>query len=127
MKSQKPKSNKPILFVAVLFTGLIMPFCFTPKKLSKENIAAGPTVFYEKDIRPIMTRSCTPCHFPVEGRKKMLDNYIATKNNILDILERIQLPTEDKKFMPFKSKKAPLTTEEIALFKNWYNEGMAEK
>lgn len=104
-----------------------MPFCFAPKQAIDKEDVTDPTVFYETDIKPIMLRSCTPCHFPENGKKKMLDSYEATLNNIVDIINRVQLPSEERKFMPFKSKKKPLSAEEIALFKTWYNEGMTEK
>lgn len=84
------------------------------------------TVSYGKDIYPIMEKKCTPCHFPERGKKQMLDNYEDTKEYIADILVRIQLKPDAKKFMPFKSKKAPLTEDEVTLFKNWFAQGMAK-
>ncbi len=83
-------------------------------------------VSYEKDILPLMERSCTPCHFPEEGRVKMLDNYEATKANINGILYRVQLPSDDENFMPFKNKRAPFSAEEVELFKKWMEQGMSK-
>jgi hypothetical protein len=127
IKKLKMTHHKKLLISSLLLTVLTMPFCFAPKKAIMQDDMAAPTVFYETDIKPIMLRSCTPCHFPTEGKKKMLDSYLATKENIVDIINRVQLPPEEKKFMPFKSKKTPLSAAEIDLLKTWYNEGMPEK
>ncbi len=109
----------------LLLLSITIVFCKTPRKTASS--ASGnhaPMISYEKDISPIMVRSCTPCHFPEEGKKKLLNTYEATKGNIVDILNRIQLPVSDIKFMPFKSKKAPLTTAEIKLIKDWATQNM---
>jgi len=92
--------------------------------LDAKKIPPELLVSYEKDIRPIMLASCTPCHFPEQGQKKMLDTYAATKSEATAIIERVLLPADDIKFMPFKSKKPALTTEEIKLLKDWVTQGM---
>ena len=56
----------------------------------------------------------------------MLNTYAAAKENITDILTRVQLPSEDIKFMPFKGKRAALTNQELELFKNWFQQNMPE-
>lgn len=76
-------------------------------------------VSYATDIAPIITRSCSPCHFPAEGKKEPLNTYEAVKDHVSDILTRVQLPVTDMKYMPFKGKKAPLTEAEIQLMKDW--------
>jgi hypothetical protein len=113
--------------VMLLLILILFQFC-KPSQTAKSDASKEPvvvSVFYEKDIRPIMLGSCTPCHFPEQGKKKMLDSYTATKENINDIIARIQLPVEDEKFMPFRSKKAPLTADQIKVFKEWVKQGMA--
>ncbi|MBL7918557.1 MAG: hypothetical protein JNM96_09170, partial [Bacteroidia bacterium] len=76
------------------------------------------------DVLPILKDRCTPCHFPETGKKKMLDTYQANKDNIEEILKRIQLPKEDPLYMPFKSKKTPLNDSLIQIFKSWKLQGM---
>lgn len=117
MKNQK---NRIFLF-SLLLTAMMVQACIATQKAAVE-----PTVSYQTDLLPIMQASCTPCHFPENGRKKMLDTYEATKENIDDIISRIELPVDNEKFMPFKSKRAPLTVAEINLFKTWVAQGMAE-
>lgn len=105
-------------FAITLFVG-----CYSNKDASiykPKTVIAN--VSYEQNIKPIMMQKCTPCHFPKFGKKEMLDTYDATKEHIKDIIVRVQLPEDDVKFMPFKSKKSPLTANEIEIFKNWINQ-----
>jgi hypothetical protein len=79
---------------------------------------------WQKDISPVMQIHCSPCHFPETGKKKFLDTYTATRDNIDSILYRVQLPPDNPKFMPFKSKKEPLSDSLIQIFKLWKVQGM---
>lgn len=83
-----------------------------------------PTVSWAKDISPVMQMRCTPCHYPETGKKKLLNTYEATAESIDDILMRIQLPHDDPKFMPFKSKKEPLSDSLIQVFILWKEQKM---
>ncbi len=116
-------TNQKSRFFLFLFllVAMMVQACMATKKA-----AAEPTVSYQTDLLPIMQVSCNPCHFPEKGNKKMLDTYAATKENIDDIIRRVELSAEDKEFMPFKSKREPLTAAEINLFKTWAAQGMAE-
>ena len=78
-----------------------------------------PAVTYSADVAPIIQERCTPCHFPESGKKKFLDTYAAARDNIDSILYRVQLPKDHPKFMPFKSKKEPLSDSLINVLKLW--------
>lgn len=101
-----------------------MQQCKSSKNTTSANSSTETQVSYEADILPLMQRSCTPCHFPENGKKIMLNTLQATRVNIDDIMVRIQLPSDSDKFMPFKSKKPALTQEEIATFKKWIDQRM---
>ena len=60
--------------------------CKPTQKTAKAPEVTETTTSYNEDIAPIMKRSCTPCHFPEEGRKKMLDTYEAASKNVHDII-----------------------------------------
>jgi len=77
-----------------------------------------PTVSYVTDVAPILQERCTPCHYP-GGKKKFLDTYAAVSENIDDIIYRVELPVDADGFMPFKSKKAPLSDSLIHVLKVW--------
>ncbi len=91
-----------------------------------ENKPTEPQISYKTDIAPMMTTSCTPCHFPPQGRKEPLDNYEHVKANIKEIIELVKLPETDPKFMPFKSKKPALTAAQIATLEKWQQQNMPE-
>lgn len=117
--------KKQFLIITFLsFT--LLQFCTTTKKVTQQQAPATITTSYQKDISPIMQMHCTPCHFPEQGKKKMLDTYAATRDNFDDIITRVQLPADDIKFMPFKSKKPPLSDSLINVLKQWRREGMPE-
>lgn len=125
---RKSGYQRVILLLLAMFSVLLVHY-----QCSLQNTASASgykndlsSVSYARDIAPIMSAKCTPCHFPDEGRKKMLDTYTAVKANIDTILRRIQLEENERGFMPFKSKKPPLTEEEIELFKKWKSQGMSK-
>jgi hypothetical protein len=115
---------RKILFsVAVIFLFVIFQNC----KSSKTSGFQAPTALsYHKDIVPMLQTSCTPCHFPPEGRKEPLNNYETVKNNISAVIERVKLSKDDPKFMPFKSKKPVLNDSLIAVLETWQKQNMPE-
>ncbi|MBD0830889.1 hypothetical protein [Aestuariibaculum sediminum] len=118
------KSNLPLkrilLFAALTFIVSTFQYC---KSSQATTVNKEATISYEKHIVPVMERSCAPCHFSESGKKKFLDTYGAVKNNIDDIIARVELPVAEKKYMPYKSKKPALTNEEINMLKQWVSEG----
>lgn len=97
-------------------------FCGTAKNTSQMKPAEN-AVSYDLQIQPLIVQSCTPCHFPEQGKKKFLDTYASAKANIQDIIQRVELPEDDPKFMPFKNKKPSLTEAQVQLLKDWVDQG----
>lgn len=113
---------KKTLIVMLGLAGLIVfQNCSSSKKASKAKVA---TVSYQKEVMPIIQASCTPCHFPPDGNKTPFNSYDAVKGHIGDMIARVKLPVTDAKFMPFKSKKPALTTDQIALLEEWQKQNM---
>ncbi|MCR8666879.1 hypothetical protein NO995_04245 [Aestuariibaculum sp. M13] len=117
-------TNKLIPLALLTLTVSTLQYCKSSKETTVKQ--EEPAVSYAKHIAPVMERSCTPCHFPENGKKKYLDTYGAVKNNIEDIITRVELPVTEKKYMPFKSKKPALTAEEITMLKKWVASGFSE-
>ena|SRR5687768_17632112 len=109
---------KQIVIFAFLFSLFLLPYCTTTKNAAGKNMKE-PAVTYTADVAPIIQDRCTPCHFPETGKKKFLDTYAAARDNIDSILVRVQLPKDHPKFMPFKSKKEPLSDSLINVLKLW--------
>lgn len=115
---------RKILFLVIgIFLLVVLQNC----KSTKASKYQAPTALsYNKDIVPILQTSCTPCHFPPDGRKEPLNSYETVKNNISAVIERVKLPKEDIKFMPFKSKRPALNDSLIAVLETWQKQNMPE-
>ena len=134
--SLNPRSTRTITITSRLALVLLMApafqYCGSSKSASTSTASAAPVetfenpVSYARQIQPIMVQKCTPCHFPEQGRKKMLDTYEATRDNVQDILHRVQLPADHIEYMPFKGKKEALTAGEIDLLKQWVAQRMPQ-
>ena len=99
---------------------LLFQFCSHSKKL-----AAPVAMNYQTNIQPIIQTSCAPCHIAGKGNKKSLDNYLAAKDNVDEILARVQKSPTEKGFMPMMHDKLPDAT--IAVIADWKKSGMLEK
>jgi hypothetical protein len=117
--------NPKLFFLSILIfivSVLIFQACKSSAKLvNKESVKK---ISYASDIRPMMQVSCAPCHFPALGKKKMLDTYEKTHENIKEMIRRVELPIDHKDFMPFKSKRTPLTVDQITMLKQWLAQDM---
>jgi len=100
--------------------------CNTAKTSTMDTLPKEKALSFNADILPIMQTSCTPCHFPPEGRKKPLENYANVKENIKDIIARVKLPKDHVQFMPFKNKKPALNDSLIAVLEKWEKQNMPE-
>lgn len=115
----------------IKFALLMLPFalllmnCNSTKK-GTEYTAIKKKLSYNKDIKPIIETSCTPCHIPPQGKKEPLENYIHVKENIGSIIERVKLPQEDRKFMPPRNKKPALNDSLVAVLVRWEQQNMPE-
>ena len=104
-----------------------MSNCKTAQKSSTPVVTvANPTVFYDKDIVPIINDRCTPCHMPPDGKVLPLNTYDAVKGHIDEVIKRVKLPSTERGFMPLKLKKPALTAEMIATLEKWKQEGFAK-
>jgi hypothetical protein len=110
---------------------LLLPAAFA---ILSQPVIAAP-VDFNRDIRPILASQCYACHGPDEKTRKAdlrLDvRDAAVKSGALvpgkiaesKLLERITSKDADEVMPPVKSKKPPLTAEQIALFKQWVADG----
>lgn len=114
---------KKIMFALTACSMLTLQFCASSKKTAISQPPAKIT--YLADVQPLVTAHCSPCHIPPKGFKKALDNLDAVKNNIDEILQRINLNPGEKGFMPFKHEK--LSDSTIHVFAQWKTDGLLEK
>lgn len=111
-----------------------------PKKLPP---AAKKTVDFAKDIKPLLTKSCTSCHTEQDGKKPKgkysMDSREKTiqggssgdaaiipgnsakspmVHNMADLVKEEEMPPLDK-----RDKYPPLTKEQIGLIRAWIDQG----
>ena len=105
-----------LVFIAFSFQN-----CITTQKAisSDSSVMLKEPILFEESILPFMKTSCAPCHFPENGREIFLNTEKAVLENISEIISRVQLPSDNEMFMPFKNKKDPLTADQIQLLKDW--------
>lgn len=114
--------KKIITVISIVCIVTILQNCSGTGKIGgKKN-----SVTYNNDIMPILKNSCTPCHFPAEGRKEPLNTYETVKNKFSEILVRVKLPQSDAKFMPYKNKKPALSDSLINILQQWQHQNMPE-
>lgn len=118
---------RKILFsLAVIFLVVILQGSSPIAKKDNYQISDTTKLSYKKDIVPIMRNSCAPCHFPPDGRVEPLDTYEAVQNNIAAVLERIKLPKDHRKFMPYQNKKPAVSDSLVVVIENWLKQNMPE-
>jgi cytochrome c553 len=113
------------IFILVILATVVTFFsnCHSAKKATASK--KPPTITYRADIQTLVINNCAPCHFPEKnGNKKPLNSYTAVKENINEMIHRVELKPEDKGFMPFRHPK--LSDSTITVLKQWRDNGMAE-
>lgn len=113
---------KKLFFIIFICSACCFQYCASSKKNVKP---AEINYTYVGHIQPTIMANCSPCHIPPKGFKKALDNYLAVKENIGDIIMRIKLKPGEKGFMPFKHER--LSDSVINIFVKWNEKGLAEK
>ena len=113
---------KKLMLLSVVALAVVV---FTQCRSAKNTAASKKTLTYTADVQPIVADKCSPCHIPEKGgRVAALNTYDKVKNNIGDIVRRIEMNPGDKGFMPFKHPK--LSDSTINVFKQWKDGGLAE-
>lgn len=94
--------------------------------------SAHAEVNFAKDILPILRDNCISCHGAEKSKGKLrLDTEaFAHKSAIVpgklddsELYQRVILPADDEDLMPPEDKGGPLKKEQIALLKQWVEEG----
>lgn len=117
--------KKARLIAFIIPLSMLIVNCNSAKK-GKSDYVEVKKISYKTDIEPIIVNSCTPCHIPPQGRKEPLENYDHVKANIGAILDRVQLPQDNRKFMPPVNKKPALTAGQLAVLIKWQQQNMPE-
>ncbi len=110
-----------------LFSALILFSCGDPGEKTSEKTPVNTNVNFAEHVAPIVFKNCTPCHRPGEaGPFTLLSYYDAKKNaNKIKFVTQVRyMPPwpADKSYTHF-AKERGLSGEEIALIKDWVEQG----
>jgi tetratricopeptide (TPR) repeat protein len=119
--------------IAVIVTASFL-FALCASQLTRTHAASNPSeeirVTFNRDLAPIIFRSCAPCHHPGEAGPFSLLTYGDAKSHarqIADVTQKRIMPPWLPEPGAFKfNDDLHLTPEEIALFKKWIDDGMTE-
>ena len=114
--------RKVSITVLLLAAIVLFQFCSSSKKTAA---VAVKEVTYENSIGPIIQSSCAPCHIEGKGNKKPLGSYTAAKDDVDDIITRIQKNPDEQGFMPKMHPR--LSDSTITAFVDWKKTGLKEK
>jgi hypothetical protein len=110
---------------------------FSPKRTMPPTIAADaplePSIDYNREIQPLLSDRCFACHGPDAGQRQAglrLDRRLEAVRALAPgnapksrLLGRISSLEPDEVMPPPDAHKAPLTPEQIALFRRWIDQG----
>ncbi len=119
---------KKFFLLMVLPAFLILQFCSPSKKTTQTSNTSepaqptGPMMTFEAGVMPLISTKCTPCH---TSGDKAFTIYTNAKEEIDDIISRVQRNPGEKGFMPHKRDK--LSEAEINTFIQWKQSGLSEK
>lgn len=115
--------KKYVILFVLSAIAVFFSYCSSSKKATAAPVAKTT---YETNVKSLVETSCSPCHIPAKGgRKKPLDTYASIRENIDDIIRRVELNPTDRGFMPFKN--AKLSDSAINIFKQFKTDGLLEK
>jgi mono/diheme cytochrome c family protein len=108
----------------LIVTVFVFSYCSSSKKAAAKK--ASTHLSYAGNIKTVVAGYCSPCHIPEKGGKKMAyDNYANVKEDIDEIIRRIELNPDERGYMPFKRDKLGDST--VAVFKQWKEQGLFEE
>jgi hypothetical protein len=114
-----------VLFLLII-TVLVFSYCSSSKKSTASKVET-PQPSYASNIQTLIVGNCSPCHIPEKGgKKKAYVTYASVKEDIDEIIRRMELNPHERGFMPFK-KTEKLNDSTIAVFKQWKDKGLLEK
>jgi uncharacterized membrane protein len=113
---------KKFSIVVFLVIVVIFQFCTGSRKAASKQPAK---ITYINNLQPLIASNCSPCHIPPKGNKKPLDTYASAKDEIDEMIKRIQKNPGEKGFMPFRHPKK-LSDSTINVFVQWKADGLLE-
>jgi uncharacterized membrane protein len=113
---------KKLCILAIPAIVIVFQFCTATRKAASKQPAK---ITYITNVQPLIASNCSPCHIPPKGNKKPLDTYASAKDEIDEMIKRIQKNPGEKGFMPFRHTQK-LSDSTINVFVQWKTDGLLE-
>jgi len=114
---------KKLSLLSILVVVVVFQFCTGTRKAASNQPSK---ITYMAHVEPLISSNCAPCHIPPKGNKKPLNTYLDAKDEIDEVLTRIQKNPGEKGFMPFKHP-TRLPDSTINVLVKWKVDGLLEK
>ncbi|RNA63463.1 hypothetical protein D1631_16820 [Chryseobacterium nematophagum] len=112
------------IFLSIVLVIVVACDSRTYDEASDNTPITVEVVRYQQEIKPIVDANCVVCHSPGGAASfQPLTNYEQVRNNISNILNRIQRPNGDGLKMP---QGGSLSANQINLFLKWQADGLVE-
>ncbi len=114
-----------LVISAILFGAVSCSSTPARQNIEPQPIDPNAPATFERNIKPLITTKCAPCHTQGGDRNNKWDNYNNFKTQITGVMGRVRKEPNDPLFMPKNGIK--LTKEEIGLLNKWIDDGLLEK
>ena len=116
---------KKLILYAILL--LLFTACSekTVQEIDTQIVAQSKFTTFNKDIKPLFSIRCAPCHTTGGDRNNKWDDYNTTKTLITGIIGRVIKTPDNSLFMPKNGVK--LNDTEMDLLNKWIDNGLLEK
>jgi hypothetical protein len=120
------KKSKSYMWRVLIVLSLFIFSCKKETKLSPDDtLESNLVVTWDKNIKPLFSSRCSPCHTAGGDRTNKYDDYNTSKTLITGIIGRIKKEANEPLFMPKNGTK--LNLKEMALINAWIDQGFLEK
>lgn len=111
--------------VALRACSAILFFGACSKDEVPDEVVPATKVTYAKDVKPVLTSSCSPCHVAGGTHPYKFDDYSVARSKISSIIDRVSRDASAPGFMPQGGSK--LSASSIAMLNKWVTDGLMEK
>jgi hypothetical protein len=111
----------------ILILAIAISACKKDKDMGPDDALSieNQAVTFNKNIKPLFSSRCSPCHTEGGDRTNKYNDYNTAKTLITGIIGRIKKQENEPLFMPKNGTK--LNLKEMALVNAWIDQGFIEK
>jgi hypothetical protein len=118
---------KSTRFLGFLIVGIFIFSCSetSPKPSETATADVDKIITFDKNIKPLFTARCSPCHLKGGDRSNKYDDYNTCKTLITGIMGRVRKEQNEPLYMPKNGTK--LSKSEMETLNRWIEDGLLER